>query len=246
MEIRTMPLNRGWGLFGRGWNTFKTDWVTWVLSFVIFFVISFVLNLLPLVGGLLMAVITPALLAGFLKIAHDLEAGETVSVGHLFQPIQDHERRVPLLLLGLVALLAAIVMAVVLVLFVGGAAHMGGADGGMGQPMAFPLAGVGFFGLILILLLYLVVFAVLAFSIPLVYFRGLAIGDAIGASVKGTLANLGPLVIFSLIYFLLAFLAMIPFALGFLVLGPVVLAALFGAYSEIFGGEAEVLVAEEV
>ncbi|MEI2421133.1 hypothetical protein V6O07_12740, partial [Arthrospira platensis SPKY2] len=110
---------------------------------------------------------------------------------------------------------------------------MGGADGGMGQPMAFPLAGVGFFGLILILLLYLVVFAVLAFSIPLVYFRGLAIGDAIGASVKGTLANLGPLVIFSLTYFLLAFLAMIPFALGFLVLGPVVLAALFGAYSEI-------------
>ncbi len=245
MEIRTMPLSRGWGLFGRGWNSFKADWVTWVLSFVIFFVISIVLNLVPLIGGLVMAVITPALVAGFMKIARDLEAGETVGVGHLFQPIQDHERRVPLLLLGLVALLAAIVMTVVVALFIGGAAHMAG-NGGMGQTMAFPLAGVGFFGLIVLVLLYLLIFAVLAFSIPLVYFRGLAIGDAIGASVKGTLLNIGPLVIFSLIYFVLAFFAMIPFALGFLILGPVVLAAVYGAYSEIFDGQAEVLEAEEV
>lgn len=245
MEIRTMPLSRGWGLFGRGWNSFKADWVTWVLSFVIFFVISIVLNLVPLIGGLVMAVITPALVAGFMKIARDLEAGETVGVGHLFQPIQDHERRVPLLLLGLVALLAAIVMTVVVALFIGGAAHMAG-NGGMGQTMAFPLAGVGFFGLIVLVLLYLLIFAVLAFSIPLVYFRGLAIGDAIAASVKGTLLNIGPLVIFSLIYFVLAFFAMIPFALGFLILGPVVLAAVYGAYSEIFDGQAEVLEAEEV
>ena len=245
MEIRTMPLSRGWGLFGRGWNSFKADWVTWVLSFVIFFVISIVLNLVPLIGGLVMAVITPALVAGFMKIARDLEAGETVGVGHLFQPIQDHDRRVPLLLLGLVALLAAVVMTIVLALFIGGAAQMAG-DGGMGQTMAFPLAGVGFFGLIVLVLLYLLTFAVLAFSIPLVYFRGLAIGDAIGASVNGTLLNIGPLVIFSLIYFVLAFFAMIPLALGFLILGPVVLAAVYGAYSEIFDGQAEVLEAEEV
>jgi len=245
MEIRTMPLSRGWGLFGRGWNSFKADWVTWVLSFVIFFVISIVLNLVPLIGGLVMAVITPALVAGFMKIARDVEAGETVGVGHLFQPIQDHDRRVPLLLLGLVALLAALVLTIVLALFIGGAAQMAG-DGGMGQTMAFPLAGVGFFGLIVLVLLYLLIFAVLAFSIPLVYFRGLAIGDAIGASVKGTLLNIGPLVIFSLIYFVLAFFAMIPFALGFLILGPVVLAAVYGAYSEIFDGQAEVLEAEEV
>ncbi len=246
MEIRTMPLSRGWGLFRRGWNSFTKDWVTWVLSFVIFFVISIVLNLVPLIGGLVMAVITPALVAGFMKIAHDLEAGETVGVGHLFQPIQDHERRVPLLLLGLVALLASVVLAVVLALFVGGAAHMGGAAGGMGEPMVFPLAGIGFFGLIVLLLLYLVIFAVLAFSIPLVYFRGLEIAEAIPASVRGTLLNIGPLVIFSLIYFVLAFLAMIPLALGFLVLGPVVLAALYGAYVEIFGEEVGVLEAEEV
>jgi len=246
MEIRTMPLSRGWELFGRGWSTFTRDWVTWVLSFVIFFVISIVLNLVPLIGGLVMAVITPALVAGFMKMAHDIEAEQTVGVGHLFQPIQDHERRVPLLLLGLVALLAAVVMAVVMALFVGGAAQMGGATGGMGDTMAFPLAGIGFFGLIVILLLYLVVFAVLAFSIPLVYFRGLEIGEAIPASVRGTLMNLGPLVIFSLIYFVLAFFAMIPLGLGFLVLGPVVLAAVYGAYVEIFGEEADVLEAEEV
>lgn len=245
MEIRAMPLSRGWGLFGRGWNNFTRDWVTWVLSVVIFLVISLVLNLLPVIGGLVMAVITPALTAGFMRIAHDLEAGQTVGVGHLFQPIQDSERRMPLVLLGLVALLAAFVVTVVMTLFIGGTVFMASGDAGMGQTMAFPLAGIGVFGMLVFLLLYLAIFAVLAFSIPLVYFRGLPIGEAIAASVKGTLTNIGPLVIFSLIYLVLAVLAMIPLGLGLLILGPVVLAAIYGAYSEIFGSGPEVLEAEE-
>lgn len=242
MEVSRMELNRGWGLFGRGWNAFKADWVTWVLSFVVFVVISLVLNLIPLIGGLVMAVITPALVAGFMKLAHDLERGETVGVGHLFQPIQDPDRRAPLLLLGLVALLASVALALVFALVVGGAMHMGGT--GSVTP-GLPVAGVGFFGLLLLFVLYLAIFAILAFSIPLVYFRRLEIGQAIAASVNGTLANLGPLVIFSLIYIVLAFLAAIPLALGFLVLGPVVLAAVYGAYREIFDEGAQVLEAGE-
>lgn len=243
MNIRSIELNRGWGLFGRGWKNFASDPLTWVLVVVIFFLISLVLNLIPLLGGVVMAMITPALMAGFLKIAHDIDQGQKVAVGHLFQPIQDRERRVPLLLLGLVALLATVLMAVVVAVFVGSAIQAGG----MGEVVQFPLAGIGFFGMFVMFLMYLAVFAILAFSIPLVYFRGEELGDAIVASIKGTLTNLGPLVIFSLIYFVLAFFAMLPFGLGFLVLAPVVFAALYGAYSEIFSGsvEPEVLEAEE-
>jgi uncharacterized membrane protein len=243
MDISSMELNRGWGLFGRGWNNFKTDPLTWVLVVVIFFLISLVLNLIPLLGGVVVAVISPALVAGFMKIAHDIEQGEKVGVGHLFQPIQDSRRRVPLLLLGLVALLATVVMAVLMAVFVGSAVQIGAA----GDAVSMPLAGVGFFGIIVIFLMYLVIFAMLAFSIPLVYFRDVELGDAIVGSIKGTIANIGPLVIFSLIYFVLAFFAMLPFGLGFLILGPVALAAVYGAYTEIFPGsvEPEVLEAEE-
>ena len=244
MDIRSIELNRGWGLFGHGWKNFTADPLTWVLVVVVFFLISLVLNLIPLLGGVLMAIITPALMAGFLKIAHDIDQGHKVGVSHLFQPIQDQKRRVPLLLLGLVALLATVLMAVVMAVFIGGAVQIGAT----GESVRFPLAGVGFFGMFVIFMMYLVVFAILAFSIPLVYFRDEELGDAIVASIKGTLTNLGPLVIFSLIYFALAFLAMLPFGLGFLVLAPVVFAALYGAYSEIFPGslEPEVLEAEEV
>ncbi len=243
MDIRSIELNRGWGLFGRGWKNFIADPLTWVLAVVVFFLISLVLNLIPLLGGVVVAVISPALMAGLLKIAHEVEQGRRVTVGHLFHPIQDQHRRVPLLLLGLVALLATVFMAVVTAVFIGSALQVGAVN----EPVQFPLAGIGFFGMFVIFLMYLVVFALLAFSIPLVYFGGVELGDAVVASIRGTVTNLGPLVIFSLIYFVLAFFAMLPFGLGFLVLGPVVVAALYGAYSEIFpiSAEPEVIESEK-
>jgi uncharacterized membrane protein len=243
MEISSMDLNRGWGLYGRGWNNFKRAPLTWVLTIIVFMVISLVLNLIPLLGSLALAVLTPALVAGLLKMAHDVERGETVGVGHLFLPLQDAQRRMPLLLLGVLALFAAIVMVVVMALFMGGAMTVTSVAGG--EAGAFPMAGIGFFGLLVMFLLYLLIFAALAFAIPLVYFRGVPIEAGVMGSLRGTVANLGPLIIFSLIYLVLAFIAMIPFGLGLLILGPVVLAAMYGAYSEIFP-EPQVLEGEVV
>jgi hypothetical protein len=241
MEISKIEVSRGWGLFGRGWNTFKGDPVTWILMLIIFIVISIVLNLIPFLGGLILAVISPGLVAGFLKLAHDIEAGNKGGVGHLFQPLQDAERRTPLLLLGLVALAASVLMLIVMAVLLGGAMVMGGGMPDSGGAMPMPLSGIGIFGMLVMFALYLGIFAVLAFSIPLVYFRGAHIGDAIMASINGTLSNIGPLIVFSLIYFVLAIVAMIPFGLGFLVLAPVVFGALYGMYREIFP-EAEVVV----
>ncbi|AGA31779.1 putative transmembrane protein [Thioalkalivibrio nitratireducens DSM 14787] len=227
-----MALNRGWGLFGRGWRIFTGGVVHWILALILFFVISIVLNLIPLIGGLVLAVITPALIAGFLKLAHEIESGREGAVAHLFAPLRDPERRNPLLILGLLALVASLVLGVVAAAFVGGTIMLDETSG-MGTGM-MPLAGVGFFGLIVLFLLYLAIFAALAFAIPLVYFRGVPIGDAVLASIQGTITNLAPLIIFSVIYFVLAIIAMIPFGLGFLILGPVVLGAVYGAYREIF------------
>lgn len=249
MEISKIDVSRGWGLFGRGWNTFKGDPVTWILMLLIFIVISIVLNLIPLLGGLILAVVSPGLVAGFLKLAQQVEAGGKGSVGTLFQPLQDPQRRNPLLLLGLVALAASVLMVLVMAVLLGGAMALGGGMPDSGGAMPMPLSGIGIFGMLVMFVLYLGIFAVLAFSIPLVYFRKAHIGDAIKASVTGTLSNLGPLIVFSLIYFVLAIVAMIPLGLGFLVLGPVVFGALYGMYREIFPEPeepVEVLEAESV
>jgi hypothetical protein len=244
MEISKIDVSRGWGLFGRGWNAFKGDPVTWILMLIIFMVISVVLNLIPFLGGLIMAVVSPGLVAGFLKLAQDVEAGGKGSVGTLFAPLQDRERRTPLLLLGLVALAASVLMVIVMAILLGGAMALGGGLPESGA-VPMPISGIGIFGMLVMFVLYLGIFAVLAFSIPLVYFRGAHIGDAIKASISGTLSNLGPLIVFSLIYFVLAIIAMIPFGLGFLVLGPVVFGALYGMYREIFPEPEEPVVVVE-
>ncbi len=237
MDIGRMPLNRGWGLYGRGWKTFTREPLTWVLAMLVFLVLSLVLNLIPLLGALVLSIISPALAAGFLKMAHDTERGEKIGVGHLFLPLQDPDRRTPLLLLGLLALGAAVVVMVIMGLMVGGA-MMGAAPN---EAPAGPVAALGLFGMLLMFVLYLAIFAALAFAIPLVYFRGLPLGDAVMNSIRGFLANIGPLIIFSLLYFVLAIVAMLPMGLGFLILGPVVFGALYGAYEEIFPEGVEVL-----
>jgi uncharacterized membrane protein len=51
-----------------------------------------------------------------------------------------------------------------------------------------------------------------------------------------------PLLVFGLVYLVLAVAAVIPLGLGFLVLGPVTVCAVYASYREIFGGSAPTLV----
>jgi uncharacterized membrane protein len=58
--------------------------------------------------------------------------------------------------------------------------------------------------------------------------------EAIKSSINASLKNVVPLVVFLLIYFVLAVIAAIPFFLGFLVLTPVTAAALYASYRDIY------------
>jgi uncharacterized membrane protein len=72
------------------------------------------------------------------------------------------------------------------------------------------------------------------FAAPLVVFHQLGAIEALKSSFNACLRNIVPFLIYGLILLGLAIVASIPFGLGWLVLGPVLVASLYTAYRDIF------------
>ena len=73
------------------------------------------------------------------------------------------------------------------------------------------------------------------FAVPLVALNGAKPLDALKASFAASWANVGALLVYGLIFLVLAILASIPMGLGWLVLAPVAMGASFASWREVFG-----------
>ena len=95
--------------------------------------------------------------------------------------------------------------------------------------------GVGFMVLMLVeLTLWAVMLMAMFYAIPLVMLGRQDAWPAVQDSIAACWINMGPLLVFGLISLVLAFLAIIPFGLGFLILWPVMLCAMYASYREVF------------
>ena len=84
------------------------------------------------------------------------------------------------------------------------------------------------------LLLFLPLVMAVWFAPALVVLRGLEPWAAMKASFSGSLQNVLPFLIYGLIGIVLAVVATIPFALGWLVVGPMSIASIYTSYCDIF------------
>ncbi|HKJ88970.1 MAG TPA: hypothetical protein VKA48_10725 [Gammaproteobacteria bacterium] len=116
--------------------------------------------------------------------------------------------------------------------------YLGLADPGA-PPDRVPAAGESGAGGLLVLLLALATGMAFFFATPLVMFTSAGPLSALAASLRGALGNLLPLLVFGVIYVVLAVAAAIPYGLGFLVLGPVGAGAAYASFAEVFPPAAE-------
>jgi len=235
MQTHQVAAGRGWGWIRDGWDIFLKNPLIWIALVVIYMVIAVVMSLIPIIGGLAYALIAPALVGGMLYGAQRLEGGDELEIAHLFQAFRDKPLTAPMLTLGAISLAGSLVIG----LF-GGGLMMGAMVGaGMtetGTPVTMNTAlGGGLIALVVVLALAVILFAMLFYAVPLTMFRAAKPVDAVKASLNACLVNWLPLLVFGLIYTVLSVLAAIPFMLGFLVLGPVTVAALYRSYREVFG-----------
>ncbi|MDG4596444.1 MAG: BPSS1780 family membrane protein [Candidatus Contendobacter sp.] len=229
---------RGWGWIVEGWQLFAQAPGIWIVILLIYLGISVVLSLIPFVGGLAYMLLSPVLAGGMLYGAAAQARGEPLEIAHLFRGFQDQERMGPLVLLGLISLAGYVLMILVAVMFVGGGLMVGAMMDSTGavvppEAMGGLFVGAGLIALLVILMIGLLMTMALFYGVPLVMLGGQNAWPAARDSVAACWANVLPLLVFGLIYLVLAVVAAIPFGLGLLILGPVTVCAVYASYRDV-------------
>jgi uncharacterized membrane protein len=234
-DTRRVDSSRGLAWWTEAWALFTRSALLWVALGLILIVGYGVIGMVPLLGMVLTAVATPALLASWLLAAQKVEEGGALQVSDLFCAFKE-PHLTPLLLQGAV-LIGAFIVIVLAAAMVGFGAFFsmgGGMRHGAGGGMLTGLSA-GLFAVLLVMALSALVAAALWFAPALVVFRGLPAIEALRESFSASMKNFVPFLVFGLIYLVAAIAASIPFALGWLVLVPVSLLAAYVSYKDVYG-----------
>jgi uncharacterized membrane protein len=235
-SVRSVEAGRGLAWWTDAWALFLKNPGMWVVLGLVTGLVFFALALIPILGGLALALVAPVFTASWMLTARKVAGGGPLELGDAFSAFKS-DRVTSLVVLG--ALLLAIVAALGLVMFVLGAGAALGIGAGAGSGStggAVAAAGLGLLGFGVIFVVGIAAGMAFWFAPGLVLLGGLAPVDAIKTSFAGSLRNIVPLILYIVIYILGAIVASIPFGLGWLVLLPLLMMTIYTSYRDIFGG----------
>ena len=236
---RALPASRGLEWYGEAWRLFRVSPGAWIGIWVLFVVCMVVVSIFPLLGMFANALLAPIFLAGVMLAARSAATAGDVPVGHLFAAFGSHAG--PLALIGLIQLVIS--FALVMLFAIAGALVVPGLIGvgiARGSPEQFlaaawlPFVGIG----VVMGFLYLPVAYATWMAAALVALHDLPAMDALRMGFAGVFRNVLPLLVFFLVGIVLAVLASLPVLLGWLVLGPLFLCALYVQYRDVFAAAA--------
>jgi uncharacterized membrane protein len=229
-DCRTVPVGNAFEWLKQGWAIFMANPGIWLAISVIFFLIYIGISIVPLIGPLAAHLLTPVLGGGWLLACQKVSKNGTLEITDLFAGFKQNANNLVVLgILYMVGLLAVLAAAAVL--------------GGGGLVSGMVLGNVPGFGLALGGMM-LAVMVSLALSIPLmmamwfapalVVFNNMQPVPALKASFNACIKNVVAFLVFDLVIMVLCFFAALPLGLGFLVLLPVFVGALYASYRDIF------------
>lgn len=231
VQSRGVEAGRGISWWSEAWALFTKNAGMWIVLALILLVAFVVLSFIPLLGPLVASLVAPVFVGSWVLAARKLETGGALEVGDLLAGFKD--KLTPLLVLGALLLVATLVIGgLAAALGFGALMGMGGAQGSGGVMAA--ISG-GMLALLVGLALGLLVAMAFWFAPALVVLRDMAPVDALKASVAASLKNIVPFLLYSVIYFIAAIVASIPFGLGWVVLVPVLLLTVYVSYKDVFG-----------
>ena len=199
---------------------------------MIFFIMLFVLGLVPLLGWAVVLIGFPIMVSGMVLGCDAQANGRPLRVDHLFAGLKVHAGN--LALVGVFYLLGGLIAGFVSVVIGGGAALTGyilGALAGLGLGL---VSGV-VLGSVVFSVLWVLLITALWFAAPLVVLRNTPPLDAMKMSLSACFNNFGAFVVLGVLIYVLIWVAMLPAGLGVLVLIPVLAGTLYASYQDVFG-----------
>ena len=229
---RAVSAGQGWTWIADGFGLFKKAPGTWIAQVLILFVILLVLAFIPLLGAVATFLVMPVFVGGLLLGCRRLEGGSELEVVQLFAGFK--EKTANLIVVGALAIGGWIIVMLPLVAIVGAGALLGAMRGDAAGAAA--LGGSVVLAWLVALALSVPIYMALWFAPALVVLRDMPPLEAIKASFLGCLKNILPFLVYSIVLMVLGIVAAIPLGLGWLVLGPTLVASVYISYRDIYGG----------
>jgi uncharacterized membrane protein len=239
MEIRKLNAARGWTWIKQGFQLLMRNPLLSISSAILCVLSVFVALMVPFVGALLAVALMPIMLAGYMNICRALEENQKVAPAMLLAGFKKHASS--LVALGAFLMLGMLFASTVMVT-VGGesfAALMEQMHSAEDSQMLMQAIAGGDSRVSLAVLTGLTLMLVLVvawqYAPILVFFSGISPWLALRASFVGTLRNIVPYTVYSLIMQVLTMLlGILPFGIGMLLLLPLGLTSLYVSYRNIF------------
>lgn len=251
-EYRVVAARRGLGWLSEGFGLFMKQPGMWILIWMAWLLIHLVAAIIPF-GNLAISLIDPAFTAGFMVAAAWQARQEPLDIAYLFAGFRQTG---PLLMVGLVLVLAQIGLAMLCIIVIVGVILAAGvnmlpeleklnstANGQEAFTQAWNLLTQSLDPVMLTILLLIVP---VAFLLYLLLAFGLSMAPALiclgrmepmaamQLSMRGVLGNWLPFTLYGLVGSVLLLLAILPFLLGLLVLMPVLISSMYRAYKDIY------------
>jgi uncharacterized membrane protein len=233
-KVAELPASRGAAWLGESFRMFRGAPLVWLGLCAGWIVITFGLMLVPLIGMVASNFLQPVFFASFAIAAYKQRAGEAISINDLFTGFRHHVRA----LINLGALLLLAQLAVLIVMAMLGLPTAGSTDQEFTiQEYVELLKGkewilaVGF-------LLTMAIKGALWFAPPLIAFHGMSTTQAMRWSLYAAISNIGVMLVYGAVLLGLFFVALIPWALGLLVVVPVMAISTYVGYREVFEASA--------
>ena len=229
-RVAEVAASRGALWLAEAFNLFRRKPMAWIGLCMGWIVITFGLILVPFIGGVIANFLQPVFFASFAIAAYRQTQGEDVVMGDLFTGFRRNLRS--LINLGALLLIAEIAIFALMALL---GLPMAGAEDGSFTMSEYVqmlkgkewILAVGF-------LLTVIVKGALWFAPPLIAFHGMTTSHAIRWSAYAALANLGAMMVYGAVLLVIFFLGLLPWALGLVVVIPVMAISTFIGYREVF------------
>jgi len=235
-QPKAVAASHGWSWLRQGFDYFKSNPGTWILVLIIWLAILFGVGLVPVLGSLFSTVIGPIMWAGFVVGCDAIHRGEPLDIKHVFAGFSKNTGQLVLVaviyFIGIVGIFA--IAGAILFLTAGTTQVMSMIQNSLLASTSPATLGLLAIPLLCALLLAIPLAMAYWYAPALVVLHNLSATQAMGLSFKGCLRNILPFLVYSIAAMVLAIVALIPLGLGYLVVGPMMIASLYISYREIF------------
>jgi uncharacterized membrane protein len=216
----------------QGWAMFISNPGVWIGSTILLLVIILAISIVPLFGQIAANLLLPVFAGGLLQLCRRQADAEQPEISDLFAGFKHNAGS--LVMVGVFYTAGIFGIALLAFLLISGGI-LGGVVTGQVGGFGVAVGGMLLAGLLVVTLSIPVIMATW-FAPALVFFHNMAPIEAMKASFAAGLKNWLPMAIFAIILVVCVFFAMLPLALGMILLVPIFCGAAYASYRDIFVG----------